>query len=382
MDDILKREYKEIAIDALVQGMRLYDDVINQFGNVLIPAKTEIANVEKIKNLLEHHNIARVKVVVKEDEVVEELDYDKMEENGDYTKIEEKLIELKIQEEIASFRQRFKDTQDSVQKGFEMILKGGSVSKDEIKSNINKTLESFQGSINVFQLLEKMKDLDDITYAHSQNVMVISHSIGKWLDLKDELIQSLVLSAMLIDVGKMKVSSDILNKKQRLTDDELLECHNHTVYSYEMIKSYDFINNDIKQAVLLHHERIDGSGYPLRLKGDKIPLLAKIVAIADVYNALTSQRPYRNKKSPFEAIKILETEYRDKLDLKIMYVFLNRIGNCFIGQKIKLNDGRIAEIVYVAKQNIYRPVVKLQGEGELIDLNIPQNAQIEIVDFI
>ncbi len=384
MTGLLKREYKEVAVGKLLKGMEIFDDVINKFGNVLIPANTEVVDLDKIKNILQQHNIMFVKVKVVEEAVEETeiIDFSEIEESGDFSKVEKHLNEIRREEEIASFRQEFIVNQKSIRKDFDVILKGNGVTKDQIKNNIDKTLQSFKGSINVFQLLEKMKDLDDVTYAHSQNVMVISHSIGKWLGLKEDVLQSLVICAMLIDIGKMKIPSNILNKAQKINNDELLECQKHAIYSHDMIKKYDFISEDIKQAVLLHHERMDGTGYPMGLKGDKIPLMAKIIAIADVYNALTSHRPYRSKKSPFEAIKILETEYVNKLDSKILYVFLNRIGNCFIGQNVKLNDERIAEIVYVAKQNIYRPVVKLEETGDLLDLCSPKNSSIQIVDFV
>lgn len=380
-----KREYREIAVDSLIEGMEIYDDVINRFGNVLVPAKTKVVDLIKIKNLLEQHDVRYIKVNVSEEEDQEDLDtidLDEIEKKDDFSKIEEKLNEIKYKEKIKSFREDFRGNQVKLQKDFEGILKGEVIGKDKIKDNIDKTLAAFQGNINAFQLLEQMRDLDDTTYAHSQNVTVISYNIGKWLDLNEGKLQSLVTAALLADLGKMKVPKELLNKAGKLTYDETLECQKHVIESHELIKNYSFVTEDVKQAVLLHHERMDGSGYPLGLKGNKIPLLARIIAIADVYNALTSNRSYRKKMSPFEAIKTLETEYLDKLDSKILYIFLNRIGNCFIGQKVKLSDGQLAEIVYVAKQNIYKPVVKLQTSGELLDLGLPQNAGIYIIDFV
>jgi len=378
-----KKDYKKFGIEDLKNGMVLKSEVVNRYGNVLLPEGITIQDVEKVKQLLELHNIKNVRIKVEESfqkSYIEEQLEDFL-KPGEYLNIEE-LEDLELSVEVEAFKNDLKEVKKELQENFDKILKGDSVEQDEFQENIMKTLEVFKGSLNVFQLLEKMKNYDDLTYAHSQNVALISYAIGKWLDLSKKQLNDLALGALLLDIGKMQVPIDLLNKKEKLNKDEVLECHKHVIYSHELIKNYSFITEEVKQVVLLHHERIDGSGYPVGMKGDKIPLLARIVAIADVYNALTSERPYRQKHTPFKALKVLEQEYVDKLDSKILYIFLQRIGNCFVGQTVELNDGSLGKIMFIPKQNLYRPIVKLKNSDTILDLSQESNRHIEIVDFI
>lgn len=377
-------DYEDISIYELEDGMILRDDIINKYGSVLIPAESVVEDLDRMQNMLEQHGIRTVKIKRKPQELVEAESFynNTIKKNNLAKEVENRIKQMKQREMIANAREELHKTQKSIQGDFEKILRGEAVHQEAIKENIHKTLEIFKSNMNVFQLLEQLKDLDDVTYAHSQNVTIISYALGKWLELNHEQLQQLTLGAMLTDIGKVQVPQELLNKKGSLTNDELLECQKHVIYSHELIKNYEFINDNVKQGVLFHHERIDGSGYPMGLKGDKIPLMARIIAIADVYNALTSDRPYRAKLSPFEAIRILETEFKGKLDSKILYVFLNRIGNCFIGQRVKLSNEETAEIVFISKQNIYRPIVKLEKTDEIVNLIEPAYGNIEILDFI
>lgn len=378
-----KRDYKQVEIDELKNGMVLKSEVVNKYGNVLLPEGMVLQEVEKVKQLLDLHNIRSVRIKV-EDIIQKSFIEEQLEgflKPEEYLNTEE-LEELQLNLEVESFKTDLKEVKEELQENFNKILKGEAIEKSEFEENIKKTLEVFKGSLNVFQLLEKMKNYDDLTYAHSQNVALISYAIGKWLDLSQQQLSDLTLSALLLDIGKMQVPVELLNKKEKLTNDEYLECQKHAIYGHQLIKNYSFVTEEVKQTVLLHHERIDGSGYPMGLKGDKIPLLARVLAIADVYSALTSERPYRQKQTPFKAIKTLELEYSNKLDSKILYIFLQRIGNCFVGQSVELSNGSIGKIIFIPKQNIYRPIVKIKNSDTIIDLSQPANHSLEIIDFM
>ena len=371
MSNFAMNAARTLLIDDLKNGMIIGEDVVNRFGNVLIIAGTKITELQRMQDYLRDHKIPSVRI--KQEETF-------FDDTIDYFDLEDDPVIREIQY-VADFREEFNQIKDNLQNEFQAILKGEGIKKENINSNIEKTLQVFKGNMNVFQLIEKIKDIDDITYAHSHNVTLISYALGQWLGLKPVELQNLTIGAMLLDIGKMQVSPDVLNKQEKLTSDELDECRKHVLYSYELIKDFDALDNNIKQTILLHHERMDGSGYPMGFKGDKIPLFARIVAIADVYNALTSSRPYREKRTPFDAIRILETEYVNKLDTKILYIFLRRIGNCFVGQKVKLNDGRRAEIVFLPKQYLYKPIVKIIPSGEMVDLLDARNENLFIEDF-
>ncbi|KAB3531822.1 HD-GYP domain-containing protein [Alkaliphilus serpentinus] len=378
MSYLNKRDYKQVEIEDLMEGMELKTEVVNRYGNVLLPEGMVLQDIEKVKQLLDLHNIRSVRVKV--DNSINTSFLDDLIRPDEYIDSDE-LEELQLNMEVENFKADLSEVKEELQANFEKILKGETVEQSEFQDNIKKILEIFKGSLNVFQLLERMKNYDDLTYAHSQNVALISYAIGKWLDLSQEQLTDLTLSGLLLDIGKMQVPVELLNKREKLTHDEILECQKHAIYGHQLIKNYSFVSEVVKQTVLLHHERMDGSGYPMGLKGDKIPLLARILAIADVYNALTSERPYREKKTPFNAIKIMEQEYVEKLDAKILYIFLQRIGNCFIGQTVELSNGSVGKIIFIPKQNLYRPIIQIKNSDTILDLSQPANKDIEIIDF-
>ncbi|MBN4069830.1 HD-GYP domain-containing protein, partial [bacterium AH-315-G05] len=336
-----KLRIKEVSIEDLKKGMKLAKDVISQRGNILLPKGQKLEEIQRTQTFLEQHDIYFV--FVEEDQT------------NVTTGIEPKTELEKEVEEIELFREDYLQVRSRMQNDFEKILQGENIEKEDVHENVGKILDAYGNTMNVFQLMQKMEDLDDITYAHSYNVTLISYSIGKWLKLTKKQLEDLTLASMLLDIGKMKVDSEILNKSENFTSDDFLECKKHVIYSYEAVKNYDFLSQDVKQAILMHHERMDGSGYPLAVKGDKIPLFARIIAIADIYSAITSARPYRGKKTPFQVISMLERDYVQKLDPKILYHFMHRIGSCFVGQQIELSNGKYARIIFVPSQNMYRP---------------------------
>lgn len=361
-------EYREIHINNVEKDMVLYREVVDAGGIILVPKGFIIKNPQRFKNMLSQHNVYYISIEIPQENVaIKETVEDETSIN--YKKIKE-------------FVENFEEKKESLKKEFEKIVKGEEIKEEDLSNKIEETLHVFKEDINAFQLMQKLKDLDDITYTHAHNVTLIAYSIGKWLDLNSQDLKDLSLAALLIDIGKIQIPESLLNKKEPLTNDEWLELQKYVIFSYELIKNYSFISSSIKQAVLLHHERMDGSGYPMGITGEKIPLFARILAIADIYSALTAKRAYRAKKTPFEAIKILETQFIGKLDPNILYLFLNRIGDYYVGQRVKLSNGQTGEILFIPKRNIYRPIIKLDHQEALLDLNSPDNQKIELEEFI
>ncbi|SNS79791.1 HD-GYP domain, c-di-GMP phosphodiesterase class II (or its inactivated variant) [Anaerovirgula multivorans] len=357
----------EVHISDVKENMIVGREITNDRGVVLVPKEFVIRNPERFQSMLAQYNVFDVVIEIPKEEKVPEI-----------VVVEPSVNSLKVKK----FVEKFDKKREGLKNEFEKIIKGEGIQEKDLVNKIEETLEVFKEDMNIFQLTQKIKDLDDITYAHAHNVALISYSIGKWLDLKQQDLNDLSLAALLIDIGKIQIPQTLLNKKEQLTNDEWLELQKHVILSYDLIKNYTFISFEIKQAVLLHHEKIDGSGYPMGIKGDKIPLFARIIAIADIYSALTAKRPYRDKKTPFEAIKIMETQFMGKLDTNILYLFLNRIGDYFVGQKVKLSNGQIGEILFIPKRNIYRPIIKLENVDPLMDLTADANKAIEIEEFI
>jgi putative nucleotidyltransferase with HDIG domain len=168
------------------------------------------------------------------------------------------------------------------------------------------------------------------------------------------------------DIGKLTIPDSITKKPDKLTDEEYKIMKNHTVAGFQLLQKQD-VDDHIKNAALMHHEKCDGSGYPLGLKGDKIDPYAKLVAIADVYDAMTSARVYRGALCPFTVIEVFEDEGLSKYDVVYIMTFLENVINTYIDNMVQLSDGRKGIIKWIDKQNLSKPMVQLL-DGTFLEL--------------
>lgn len=352
-----------IRIEEIQKNMLIDEDVYSDQGNLIVSRGFSVTNVMILKNLLRQHKIDKIKVLTLSDDV------------------HQPSPKEKIDQEIVDFKNEFQNVVSSIEDEFSNLL-SGEIEEDKLNTLVENSVNMQKSStLNVFQMMQKIKDSDDVTFSHCYSVSISAYAIGKWLGLTEEQLKDLAFSAMLSDAGKSSVAKEILMKKGILDLSEFKQMKKHVVYSYKMIENMN-IKQEIKDAIKYHHEREDGSGYPEGLKGDDIPYYAKIIAIADVYTALTSNRPHRDKYTPFEALKIMEGEFMNRLDVTILTKFLRRIAENYIGNPVLLNNGTKAEIVFMSTSQISRPVVKYIEAEEIIDLSSKENKDIEIVEFL
>ncbi len=234
---------------------------------------------------------------------------------------------------------------------------------------------------NVSEVIKEIncvRNFDDYTYTHSINVALYAMFIEKWLRLEELEIRNVVKAGILHDIGKSKIPLSILNKKGSLTEEEFNKIKEHTTIGYNLCKEYNCINEDVKKVILYHHEREDSSVYPLGLKGDEINLYTKIIAIADIYDAITSERVYKPKRTPFETFKnIIDLGY-GKIDVLILRTFLNNITSFYVGEEVKMSNGDISKIVFVPPNNITYPIVKVNN----IYHDLSKNTDYKIIEMI
>ncbi len=224
--------------------------------------------------------------------------------------------------------------------------------------------------VNIFNL----KKHDEYTYHHSVSVAVIAVAIGMELGFDEKTLRDLALSGMLHDIGKVTIPVEIINKPARLTNREFDVIKTHPINAGVHLVKRNFVNENTFKGIVFHHERWDGTGYPNGLDGDKIPLFARIITVADVYDALTSNRPYRTPMQPSEAIEYIMGGCGSIFDVDIVKVFLKKIAPYPAGKKVRLSDGRIATVVKNNPEHPLRPVVKINGTSEIIDLLKDRNA--------
>ena len=274
---------------------------------------------------------------------------------------------LKSSPEFQRFQVDFTLRSQDLKNCFDAYLSdGGTVNKEELLSKTISLVNPKQTTLDVFDMLHNMRQVNDSTYAHSLNVAIISRIIGKWLHFSNEELDTLTLAGLLHDIGKTKIPDEVLNKDGKLTDEEFQMIRNHPKYGYDIFKPQP-LNSHIKKAALMHHERCDGSGYPMGLTMEEIDDYALIIAIADVYDAMTAARSYRAPLCPFEVIAEFEKDGLQKYKPKYILTFLENIANAYQNNRVMLSDGTSARIVLLNHRRLSKPLVQLD-DGACIDL--------------
>lgn len=233
--------------------------------------------------------------------------------------------------------------------------------------------------------LIELKSYDDYTYHHSLCVSILAIATGISLGLNKSVLDEIALCALMHDIGKMAVPIEIINKPSSLTPEEYDVIKLHPMNAVNFLKEKHLASNSVIAGIEHHHEKYNGTGYPHGIKGDEIPLYARIISVCDVYDALTSNRPYKKQCFPSEAIEYIMGCADVHFDYDIVTAFLKNIAAYPVGTCVALSNGEIAVVVRNHREAILRPIVRLINSdglgGEKIDLHAdPRFASVTIVD--
>ncbi len=242
------------------------------------------------------------------------------------------------------------------------VRKVDSIADDIINDIANDT--SFLGN----QMIA-LQNYDDYTYKHCLRVAMMAASVSAELGMDESGTKEVVVSGLLHDIGKSNIDHDIIIKPGKLTDDEFAEIKRHPVIGYNILKNSGEYNSNIMSGVLFHQEKYDGTGYPTGLVGEKIPLIARILTVCDVFDALTSNRPYRKPWSVAETEEYILGGSGQHFDYDVTRAFLRAFNPYPIGTMVQLSDKRHG-VVIKHNENVLRPVVRIMGKfaGEELDL--------------
>ena len=253
-----------------------------------------------------------------------------------------------------------------------------SFNPEHLKALIPDVLQPLLEDKTIFWKLQFIEHKEDYLYHHSIDVAILAGCIGEWLGCTQKRLESLMWGALLHDIGKTLVPLNIINKSGSLTAEEWNIAQLHAVRGYKYLrKNYD-MPHEIHYCVLQHHERMDGSGYPLSLPGKKIDICGRIIAIADIYSAMTSMRSYGKRRTSYDAAATLQSDMFGKLDSQVCLQFLGRLRQFFQGNMVRLNDGRDAEVVYLNPADDSRPMVRT-ADGTVVDLGRSRDFSIRRV---
>lgn len=348
MNVILKR----ISIDALEAGMVLGETLYDHTGNVLLSKGIELrhAYIEKITQLnLETVLISDISKYIFEDRGLSVVD---------------PVLDMVNRDMIVA---ETRADATNLVKDFMSSLGGvsGTANVDKLLLIVNQIIEEILKNDEIAFNLGDLKSVDDYTFEHSVNVCVLSLLSGISLGLKKVALVELGIGAILHDIGKILIPQEVLNKPGLLDDSEFDTVKRHARLGYDVLSRIKGVSQGSATVALYHHERFDGNGYPTGMNGDAIPLYSRIVAIADVFDALTSDRVYSKKISPYKAMEYVISMVGAHFDQEIVRRFTRQLGFFYRGLHLELSTGEIA--VVVMPQNA-RPVVRVLRDARGMEL--------------
>jgi putative nucleotidyltransferase with HDIG domain len=351
-----------INVSQLVPGMILAEDVYTARKERILSRNTIITQKSIMK--LKLNAVTNIIVYIPKHLV-------------DQTPHEEpaKANDLKNSMEFKRFKKNYMESVNLLKNSFQGILGYSSEKFDpmHLLYTASSLLKGCRSSLRTFDMLQCMHESDDLVYVHSMNVTLICASFASWLNFSSIDMQQLMLAAMLHDIGKLQIPKEIIHKPTALTKEEFTLIQKHPSLGYELVKTLN-LDSRIADAVLMHHERCDGSGYPSHHSLSSIPPFAKIIGIADVYDAMTSNRVYRNGICPFDVIRNFEEEGFQKYDAAYLLPFLESLAQAHMNASVRLSNSLVGEIVMVNRMALSRPVVKVANQ--FFDLSKDKDLQI------
>jgi len=359
-----------VKIQELQEGCILAEDVYCLTNRPIVNKKTVLTN--ETLNIL---NAFLIKDVVVDKMMVDGKNFIP----ADFIEEEKEQIDAHTESE-KSFIDMFLMGVRQYKKEFKSWQSGLPIDITIIRNILLPLIEKLDSSSSELFSLHHLSTNEEYLYQHSVAVGLLSAFIGKKLNYSKGDIVQLALGGCLADAGMAKIKPAILNKSSTLSLQEFEEVKRHPAYSYKMVKDIAVLRESTKIGIVQHHERLDGSGYPLGELDNKINSIAKIIAVADTFHAMTCSRLYRRKQSPFKVLEMMLQDSFGKYDIAAMQSISSGIMTFSIGSKVKLSDGQIAEILFIEERTPTRPLIKITSNDEII--NLEKNRQLFIEEVL
>lgn len=283
-----------------------------------------------------------------------------------------------VAQEMARAGRILKQSKAAVMSMLNEARMGNAIDTVGAQSVVDEISDSVSRNASALISLSRLKTVDDYTYMHSVAVCALMMVLARKLGLDEAQTRSAGMAGLMHDLGKSLIPMHVLNKPGKLTDEEFAIIKTHPAQGHKMLLESTNVNADVLDVVLHHHEKIDGSGYPKRLKGDEISLMAKMGAVCDVYDAITSNRPYKAGWDPAESLRKM-AEWTGHFDDKVFQAFVKSLGVYPIGSLVRLSSGHLGVVVEQTAKSLTMPRVKvffctksnLRIPVKVIDLSLP-----------
>lgn len=347
-----------LDINNVIEGLKLKKDTLSSLGGLLFKKGTIITNIN-----IEIMKAFGVKQVEVEDD----------------NKIKNIKQTETINLEEKNWNKELIKARDEMSKVLQTAQGSSPISIIEVRNLLSPLIKEIEKNPTIIFTFGVKTYQYKYLELHSLAVGLISYIIAKWNDIPENELIQIGMAGLLHDIGLTRINQKIIEQKGKLTEDEYNEIKKHPVIGYNLIKNLVGISDGVRLAVLQHHERNNGSGYPLGLKSEAIHLYAKIVAVADSFHAMISKRPHRNENIQFVALDKLLNESFAYYERNVVLRFVNGLMNNFLGEKVKLNNNQIGEIIYIDKQNPTKPIIRLIDNNIL---NLTNEKNIHIVEVL
>ncbi len=275
------------------------------------------------------------------------------------------------------FEKKYRDVVEKFKVEFSNWESGSNVNITKIRAYILPLIDNVLEKRERIFILNEFSTSKDYIYHHSVAISLICAVIAQKMGYSKGDILQIAIAGAVADCGMAKINKKIRDKNGPLTEYEFKEIQEHPYYSLQMINGISTLKSEMKIAVYQHHERLDGSGYPKGEKGNKISIFAHIIAVADVFHAMTCERIYRSKESPFKVLEMIREAEFGKFNIQVVQALITCVADLSLGSKVELSNGQEGSIVFTNKTSATRPVIKLDGSNDIIDLSKNRRIYIE-----
>jgi HD-GYP domain-containing protein (c-di-GMP phosphodiesterase class II) len=281
-----------------------------------------------------------------------------------------------LQVELIAAKKIHSKTKEAVISLFSEVRMGNAINLDEMVSLVAELNQSIKRNPSALISLSRLKDADNYTYLHSVAVCILMIALGRQLGLNESMLTQAGIAGLLHDIGKVFIPDEVLNKAGKLTDEEFNIVKMHPQKGWELLKKTSDVSDCVLDVCRHHHERIDGMGYPDKLSGEALTLFARMGAVCDVYDAITSNRCYKKGWEPAESIRKMAEWRNGHFDEVIFHAFVKTVGIYPTGTLLKLKSGRLGVVTDQTKNSLVKPIVT-------VFFSIRSNAHIlqEIIDL-
>jgi HD-GYP domain-containing protein (c-di-GMP phosphodiesterase class II) len=355
---------KKIQVNQLKPGMFVHDLNCGWLQHPFMSTRFKVKN-DKIVAKIHNYGIREVYIDTNKgtdvadaptrEEVVKQIDS----EIDDIIKPQTDARNLvPVRQEMKRAREVKKEAKKTVENLMNEVRLGKQIEVEKVDHVVENMVESIFRNRDALSSLGRIKKVDEYTFMHSVSVGVLMISFGKFIGLDLALIKELGVGGLLHDVGKVKVPPELLASPEKLSDTEFLKVRDHVLHSRKILEDTPNMHKNSITVAAHHHERVDGSGYPDKLKGKNIHIFAQMAAIADVYDAMTSQRCYQRQFSPTETLKKLY-EWDGAYNRELVQQFIRCVGIYPVGSLVRLQSGLIAVVMEHGEKGLIHPLVRV-----------------------